>query len=545
MKLVSVSEMRAIEQEANASGLTYETMMENAGRNLAQKVMELSFFLQEEANPQVVGLVGPGNNGGDTLVALSHLAEHGWTAQAYLVKRTPDDALVARLAAAGGEVFASEQDKDFQQLRTLIEEADVLLDGVLGTGVQLPIKAETASVLKAASEIVKDLAWTPFVVAVDCPSGVDCDTGAAAPETIPANATVTMAAVKRGLLSLPAYERIGELHVVEIGDLSGLPTWQSLQNEVADAREIASLLPKRKLDAHKGTFGTALIVAGSMNYTGAALLAGKAAYRIGAGLVTLAVPSPLHTALAGHLPEATWLLLPHEMGVIAESAAEVLAKHLERVTALLIGPGLGLEDATADFLERFLAQRPVSRAASRRIGFLPKEDEVPQEKERQPLPPLIFDADGLKLLAKLENWPARISSPAILTPHPGEMSVLTGLTVEEIQRDRLETARRFAQTWGHVVVLKGAFTVIASPDGRTTTIPVATPALARAGSGDVLAGIITGLRAQGLEAYPAAVAGAWIHAQAGLAAARVQRNAASVLAGDLLESMPEVLSEMM
>jgi NAD(P)H-hydrate epimerase len=160
------------------------------------------------------------------------------------------------------------------------------------------------------------------------------------------------------------------------------------------------------------------------------------------------------------------------------------------------------------------------------------------------LPPVVVDADGLKLLARLPNWAAQLPAPAVLTPHPGEMGVLTGLTKDDIQADRVNVARRFSQEWGHVVVLKGAFTVIAAPDGETAVIPVATPALARAGSGDVLAGLIVGLRAQGVAAFPAAAAGAWIHAHAGLHAAQLLGNSASVLAGDILRSTIDILAEL-
>ena len=185
-----------------------------------------------------------------------------------------------------------------------------------------------------------------------------------------------------------------------------------------------------------------------------------------------------------------------------------------------LAPALGLEDTTRDFIANLLngaEEKPVHG----RMGFVQAEAGKAGSSKPVSLPPMVFDADGLKLLAKLPDWPKLLPAPAILTPHPGEMSVLTGLTIEEIQKDRLIIARKFAQEWGHVVVLKGAFTVIAAPDGRTTTIPVATPALARAGTGDVLAGLITGLRAQGVDAYDAARAGAWIHAQAGLTAAEV------------------------
>jgi NAD(P)H-hydrate epimerase len=543
MKLVTVSEMHAIEQEADASGLSYARMMENAGRGLAKEILRMAYN-QDDSDMQVLGLVGPGNNGGDTLVALAFLAEKGWQARAYLIHRKEKgDPLVERLIEAEGEIVIAQKDDNFETLKAFIGTSDVLLDGILGTGFKFPLKNEFAHVMVAAKEALAESEWPPYVVAVDCPSGVDCDTGEAAAACIPADATVTMAAVKQGLLKIPAFDLVGELVVVDIGLAEDFPSWKAVRNQVADDKLVASILPPRPSDAHKGTFGTALIVAGSVNYTGAALLAGKAAYRIGAGLVTLAIPAQLHAALAGHFPEATWLLLPHELGVVAADAASVLTENLERATALLIGPGFGLEDTTKEFLEKLLRGATLPKTPHGRIGFI-QTQAGEAEAERLVLPPLVVDADGLKLLAKIPDWPKLLPAPAVLTPHPGEMSVLTGLTKEEIQKDRLVTALRFAQTWGHVVVLKGAFTVIASPDGWTTTIPVASSALARAGSGDVLAGLIVGLRAQGVEAYPAAVAGAWIHAQAGLYAAEVQGSTASVLAGDVLESVSDVLAEL-
>lgn len=543
MKLVTVAEMRAIEQEADASGLTYDLMMRNAGHNLADAVLDLMSAAEAEEEFQALGLVGPGNNGGDTLVALARLAEKGWKARAYLVKRKAEkDPLAEALEKAGGELYPAEKDVDFQQLQSFIETADVLLDGVLGTGFKLPLKAEIGRVLAAAQEVLTEAEWPPLVVAVDCPSGVDCETGQAAAETIPADVTVTMAAVKQGLLALPAFDLVGELRLAGIGPLDGLRAWQAVRDEVADARLVSGLLPARPTDAHKGTFGTVVIAAGSVNYTGAALLAGKAAYRSGAGLVTLAVPAPLHAALAGQFPEATWLLLPHEAGAIASEAAEVLGRHLERATALLLGPGFGLEETTRHFLAALL-RGTAKKAPGGRIGFVQPAGSGADLEPRR-LPPVVVDADGLKLLAQIDNWPTLLPAPAVLTPHPGEMAVLTGLKVDEIQQNRLEMACRFAQTWGHVVVLKGAFTVVAAPDGRTATIPVATPALARAGTGDVLAGLIVGLRAQGLEAFPAAVAGAWLHARAGLLALDLLGNPASVLAGDVLDAVADALNEL-
>jgi ADP-dependent NAD(P)H-hydrate dehydratase / NAD(P)H-hydrate epimerase len=348
-----------------------------------------------------------------------------------------------------------------------------------------------------------------------------------------------MAAVKRGLLNFPAFDLAGELRVVEIG-LGSEKGWQAIRHEVADDEMVADILPDRPSDAHKGTFGTALVAAGSLNYPGAALLAGKAAYRSGAGLVQMAVPSPVQSMMASAFPEATWLLLPHEMGAIAPGAADVLAKSFERATALLLGPGLGTEESTAKFVENLLKGKDSAKKAAG-MGFLLRGDEEKNDSAPATVPPLVVDADGLRLLAKIEKWSELLPATAVLTPHPGEMAALTGLEKDQIQQDRLGVALKFSAEWGHVVVLKGAFTVIASPDGRATVIPVAHPALARAGSGDVLAGLVVGLRAQGVEAYESAVAAAWIHAQAGLLAADKVGSAASVLAGDILDAVADAL----
>jgi hydroxyethylthiazole kinase-like uncharacterized protein yjeF len=539
MKLVTVSQMQAIEKEADVGGLTYDQMMENAGHGLADIILDI---FEDGVEPEAVGLVGPGNNGGDTLVALAALAAEGWKTRAYLVKRKKDD-LLKRFTEAGGEVLAGEN--AFEQLAEAIGTSDVLLDGVLGTGIQPPLKKEVADLLSEVNEILDglDALGGPLVVAVDCPSGVDCDSGEVAEETIAADLTVTMAAVKQGLLKLPAFEYVGDLEVVDIGLSDDLPLLKELKIDVADEESVADLLPERPSDSHKGTFGTALIVAGSINYTGAVILAGEAAYRAGAGLVTLAVPALLHGTLAGRFPEATWVLLPHEMGVISSNGAEVLAKSFEHASALLVGPGFGTESSTREFIENILEGKYSVKKNAQRIGFVHQESEKKEENGTR-LPSMVFDADGLKLLAQIKDWPKKIPAPAILTPHPGEMSILTELSKDEIQENRLEVAGKYAKEWGHIVVLKGAFTVIASPDGRATVIPVASPALARAGTGDVLAGLIVGFRAQGLDSYDAAVAGAWIHAQAGIYAADDLGTTASVLAGDVLNSISDVISDL-
>lgn len=513
MKLVTVSQMRAIEQEADSKGVSYAQMMKNAGRGLAEIVHALG---AENGWSSVTAIVGSGNNGGDGLVALTWLAEAGWQTRAYLINRkTQNDNLLTHYLEAGGEIIQFTNDSNFESLQIWLRDTDLLLDGLLGTGIQLPLRKEAALVLHQVLSLLPKLEIPPYIVAVDCPSGVNCDTGECADETLSADLTITMAAVKTGLLKLPAYQFVGALEVVDIGLPAHLDSWDALQVDVADAEMVSAFLPERDLASHKGTFGTALVIAGSTSYTGAALLAGEAAYRIGAGLVTMVVPEPLHTALAGHLPEATWLLLPHEHGSISEAATHPFLNGMSRATAMLLGPGIGNKRTTGIFIEQILPS----------INL-----------------PLVIDADGLRHLAEIQYWHAKLDQTAILTPHPGEMSALTRLSVAEIQSAREEIVEKFAKEWGCVIVLKGAFTIIASPDGRRTIIPVATPALAHAGTGDVLAGLIVGLRAQGVDAYEAAVAGAYIHAQAGLLAAENLGTTASVLARDVLNAVPEIIA---
>src|SRR5512146_1563748 len=411
MRLVTVQQMKTIEKEADAAGLTYAQMMENAGQGLAEVVQDLPIDPTEQ---EVFGLVGSGNNGGDTLVALAHLAADGWRTRAYLIKRKRDE-LVERFVKAGGEVLVAEEDDEFASLSAFVQTATVVFDGVLGTGAKLPLKEDLANVLAEVQAILEETGANPYIIAVDCPSGMDCDTGEVAPECLPADLTVTMAAIKQGMLKMPAYELVGDLEVVDIGLPDDLPSLKAGGPEVAEEEMVSLLLPDRPIDAHKGTFGTALIVAGSVNYTGAAALAGEAAYRVGAGLVTMAVPSPLHGILAGRLPEATWVLLPHQVGVIARDAVEVLTKNWGRATAMLIGCGLGTEDTTREFLSELLGSRAAHKRSAGRIGFLPGEaQKAEQEQGDNKWPAVVADADGLKLLAKIKDWDKLLPAPAIL-----------------------------------------------------------------------------------------------------------------------------------
>jgi NAD(P)H-hydrate epimerase len=510
--------MVAIEREADSKGLSYSQMMENAGQGLAEVVDERYPFLKPGP---VLGLVGSGNNGGDTLVALDYLGSWGWEVEAYLaVPRAEPDPLADRVRRIGGRITDGSEDPDFGLLGEMLGGCSILLDGVLGTGIRLPLRGRVAQVLEWVGSYLDSMEPPPAVVAVDCPSGVDSDSGEAATQCIPAELTVTMAAMKAGLLKFPAYEYVGALELVGIGLTEQISSWRSIRRFIPDEAYVIENLPARRLDAHKGTFGTALVIAGSRYYTGAALLAGQAAYRSGAGLVTLGVPEQIHTALAGHFLEATWLPLPESGGGLSAAAAEVVVGSLERPTALLVGPGFGVSDPTKGFVDRLFSAESAGK-----------------------LPPTVVDADGLKLLAGLDDWTGRLPAGSVFTPHPGEMSILTGLPVAEIQKARLDIAESYARRWGAVVVLKGAFTVIASPGGGTALIPVATPALARAGTGDVLAGLVVGLMAQKLDSFNSAVIAAWIHAQAGLRAAAVLGSTSAVMAGDILQGVVDIMAD--
>ncbi|MGH2582791.1 MAG: NAD(P)H-hydrate dehydratase [Anaerolineales bacterium] len=512
-KLVSVPEMIAIEKAANAAGHTYAKMIAHAGASLAKQVLAHS----HGRGRSVLGLVGPGNNGGDTLVALDLMSTQGWNSVVYVVgERASKDEFIRRVKASGCEILFASDDPAFDKLKALVVEYHVLLDGLLGTGIKLPLREPSANALIAVNETLAALSEKPLVVAVDCPSGMDVETGELAPQTLKADLTVCMAAVKRGMLTMPAFESLGEVAVGDIGLPDDLLEWGRIRRFVINEEMARAALPPRPADAHKGTFGTALIVAGSRRFPGAAFLAGEAAYRSGTGLVTIATVESVQPSLAGSLPEATWLPLTEKDGWIAAEAVTQLLAILDKATAVLFGPGFGQEEQTGGFLSELL---------------------------KNTLPPLVADADALKLIAAMKGGVMNLPKDSVLTPHPGEMAILTGLDISEIQGARLETAEKFAREWQQVVVLKGAFTAVASFDGQSAILPVASAALARAGSGDVLAGIIAGLRAQGVEAYEAACTGVWLHGQAGLRAAKRLSGTAGVLAGDLIKELPALIGQ--
>jgi len=557
MKIVTVKEMRHLEQTADADGLSYATMMENAGRAVATAIAQRT----AAEGLQVLALIGPGNNGGDGLVVAHYLHEVSAEVTCYIWKRrVNDDQNFRRVVEDGIPVVWMKDDGDLTNLRRHATAADVIVDALLGTGASRPIGGALKVLLNTVKIVLQKRAaahrptlvsptWptapsdSPLIVAVDLPTGLDADTGALDLATLLADLTVTFACPKRGQFLFPGADAVGELLVADIGVPEVLTADGDLQ--LITAERVCRLLPARPLQAHKGTFGKAMIVAGSINYTGAAALAAAAATRVGAGLVTLALPRVLHGALAATVTEPTFLLLPHDMGVLAPGGSKILAEKLPNYQALLIGPGLTTEKPTVEFVEEFFGQAGGERKRPRKsIGFLaPTQKEIDEQAgEGLALPLMVVDADALNILSGFEKWWELVPARSILTPHPGEMARLVGeeLDRDAILADRWGVARRMAAEWNQVVVLKGAFTVVAAPDDQVAVSPFANPGLASGGTGDVLAGTVVGLLAQGLATFEAAVAGVYLH---GLAAelVRSELSNAGMVASDLLPVLPEAI----
>lgn len=553
MKLVSVEQMRAIEKAANAAGHSYATMMELAGSAVAQAITQRV----EPSGLRCLALVGPGNNGGDGLVAARVLRKAGAQVACYLFRpRGGDDANFLAAQDAGCFIAALPDDAQLGTLRNLAQDTDVIVDALLGTGTARPLEGDMAALLRLiAAEVHKRRerrppalsglampaaanAKAPLLVGIDGPTGMNYDTGEVDPLTLQLDLSVTFAYPKLGHLRFPAASLCGELLVADIGTDPKLASKAAPQ--VADAAMIGALLPARPLDAHKGTFGKVMIVAGSVYYSGAAVLAAQAAYRAGSGLVTLALPKAIYQSVAARMSETTYLILPDDMGVITPDAIRLVADKATNYQAMLLGPGLSSEKEAVEFVHRLFGVELPSR---KRIGFQANADREFDPPDRSSLPPLVVDADGLNALAQVEQWWLHLPPQTILTPHPGEMArliKLEGKDKKQLEAKRWNVAQRQASEWGHIVILKGAFTVIASPEGKLVVLPFANPALATAGSGDVLAGAVVGLLGQGLAPFEAAVCGAYLHGLAG-ELARQAIGPAGVLASDVLMRLPQAI----
>ncbi|MBV9355257.1 MAG: NAD(P)H-hydrate dehydratase, partial [Chloroflexi bacterium] len=403
------------------------------------------------------------------------------------------------------------------QIETALRTTRVAVDALVGIGAKGALREPLASLAVRLNQVRRERWPALRVVAVDQPSGVDADTGAVPDDAVEADLTVTLGAVKQGLLQFPAAVHTGQLVVSEIG----LPVDASsdIPFDVLDRQTAARLMPARPLDAHKYRFGRVLVLAGSDHYLGAPILCSTAAARSGAGLVTVGSSAAVRRAVVDYAPEITYTERDVEPTANAAASLAAVRAVLANTNALVLGPGLGRADATVDFVRELLLARASDAASSKAV----------------------IDADALYALARWPGWWQHLGAPTIVTPHSGELERLAG------ERPSGETpwaeALRLARTWGVVLVAKGPFTTIADPSGRAAVWPHANAALATGGTGDVLAGLIGGLLAQGLSPFDAARLGVVTHALAADAAI-AQSSGRTLLAADLVPQLPRVLRDL-
>lgn len=513
MKIVSVEQMRRLEGSSEAQGVSTDTLMENAGLAVAREARKVLTYV---AGSRVLFLVGPGNNGGDGLVAARHLRRWGADVSAWLITgRRQEDPKLHLAFASGVHIASSSDDAGPESLEQELGRCRLVIDAVLGTGRPRPLEGAVRDAmlrLKAARGLRSDMT----VMALDLPTGMDADTGQVDPACPQADITLSFGYPKTGHFQFPGAANVGRLKVLDIGIPGHLA--EGINLELLTPEWVGARMPARPMSAHKGTFGHALIMAGSRNYVGAAYLASQAAARVGPGLVTLASPKSIYPILASKLTEMIHLPLPEDDGRFHPAGAEQVREKIHQYTALAVGCGLGRSEGLVEFLRTLLLQDP------------------------QPPMPVVIDADGLNTLSEIEGWWQELRCPAVVTPHPGEMSTLTGAPTAEIQSDRTAAALEWAARWGVVVVLKGAHTVVATPEGMCRISPFANPGLASGGTGDVLTGVVAGLLAQGISPEDASCCGVYLHGAAG-EAVRTEMGDAGTLAGDLLPALPRVMRQ--
>ena len=514
MKIVTVEQMRALEAQAEARGISTDRLMENAGLAVAEKARQLVGNLRGE---HIAMLVGPGNNGGDGLVAARYLNDWGARVHVYLcARRQEGDPKLELLLERAMDIVELSEGGDGRPLAQVLASCRLAVDALLGTGRSRPIGGALRTALELLHEAKRARPGFP-VLALDVPSGLDADTGACDVATPSADVTVTLGYPKVGLFGFPGAGKAGKLEIIDIG--IPLELAEGIDLELSSPAWMSSVLPKRPLNANKGTFGRVMVVAGSAEYIGAAYLACAGAIRAGAGLVTLATPRSLVPVIATLLPEVVYLPLPEaEWGIVkGGEVAKHIHQELAHYEALLVGCGLGQRSQVVDMVQSLLLSMP--------SGLSPR---------------IVLDADGLNILSRVPHWWQRIDEDMIVTPHPGEMRRLTERSVDEVQADRLKAAREAAAAWRKTVLLKGAHSIIAIPEGQARINPFANPALATAGTGDVLAGLVAGLLAQGLSTFHAAVAGAYVH---GAAAELLRQDMGDtgMAASDLLPAIPRAM----
>jgi ADP-dependent NAD(P)H-hydrate dehydratase / NAD(P)H-hydrate epimerase len=518
MKILTAAEMREVDRlTTQRFRVPSLALMENAGRSVAEFIRERFSDFQRR---HIIVLCGKGNNGGDGLVAARYLRKMRAHVSVYLVGSARDvkgDAAVnLKLWKRTGKalVEVSSQKQAFGALHS----DDLIVDALLGTGARGPMEGLLAEVVAAVNQHAPGCA----VVAVDIPSGLNADTGEASGPVIVADHTVSFTAPKPGLVLRAGPQHSGDVIVREIGSPRPLVEETGKGNlRWTEARDFAQFAVPRQPSGHKGDYGHALVVAGSVGKSGAAVLAGSAALRAGAGLVTVATPEPVLPVVAAHTPEImTEPLAATLTGAVSDRSLEgnLFSKILEGKRALAVGPGLSTHAETQTFV------RTVVRA-------------------RQTVP-IILDADGINAFAGRGGELQSAKGLLALTPHPGEMARLLGCSIQDVQARRIDTALGVAAQWNVSIVLKGHETVIAAPDGRAWVNSTGNPGMGTGGTGDVLTGILAGLTAQyGVDSWPDMLAfGVYLHGLAGDLAYR-KTGGAPLMATDLISFLPRAFRQ--
>jgi NAD(P)H-hydrate epimerase len=500
--VLTPAEAGALDRAAQERGVAAETLMENAGREVANAAVRLAGGTYGR---RALVVCGKGNNGGDGFVAARYL--DAWGVRACVLAlaledlRDPAGANLRRLDVTEVRV----RPVSAERLARELDRADVVVDAIFGTGFHGAPEGAGAEAIDAVNA-----SGVP-VVAVDVPSGVDGETGAVPGAAIRADLTVTFGAAKAGLVLLPGAARAGVIEVAEIGFPPDL-----LRGDLAlvEAEDVPGWLPAREPDTHKRRAGYAVVIGGSRTMAGAVALMAAAAYRGGAGLVAAAVPTSILSVVQGAVREAVFAPLPETDAGSADGGTGRLEEILAQAGAVAIGPGMTTHERTAAWI------REVVRAS--RI-------------------PVVLDADGLNAFAGRAAELAERAGDLVLTPHEGEFARLASTSAADVAADRVGHARKLAAETQAVVLLKGSRTVIAAPDGAVRVNPTGGPFLATGGTGDVLTGVIAGLLARGLAPVDAASAAAYVHGLAGALAAR--ERGVGTAAGDVLDRIPAAFAE--
>lgn len=514
MKVVAAHTMQELDRRAIADhGIPGSRLMENAGQACAALILER--YSRPDGNHAVI-LAGKGNNGGDGYVIARCLLAANWQVTVLVLaerREISGDALtMLELLPPEILTYCPDQGALNEKCAVILQQATLLVDALLGTG----LKSDLQGIYRGAVALINQA--TVPVVAVDIPSGVHGTSGAILGQAVKADLTVSFACAKLGQLVYPGALQNGHLEVVEIGIppqlLAAAPGYEYL-----DESAVAPLLAPRDRQAHKGTFGHCLVVAGSTGKSGAAALAANAAARSGAGLVTLACPATINPILEIKTTEAMTVPLPDAgNGYLTSAALPLISALLDDKDAVALGPGIGRQPETFA-----LVRRLVETVA----------------------PPLVIDADGLNALAEdLSVLQRKAAASIVLTPHPGEMARLLGTGLPVAADARICVAQEFAHCHGVYLILKGARTITAAPDGRVAINGSGNPGMASGGMGDVLTGVLTALLGQGLPPWQACCLGVFVHGLAGdLVAA--EQGEIGMLAGDLGEALPVAFNRLM